>query len=414
MTISLKCSCGNALNLPDDSAGRDAWCPSCRKKVPVPAQPGGLDPLPSAAPDRREASEFRPGALAQLLDTGSGAGRKPEPPSQSPSSSPQESKPAAAPPPGPTPGQSGAKPAAAPVIEIFPDKVKFHCECGQKVSVKLPAPNTAGKCPKCGRSLRVPRMPGAQGAAAPAASDKDEASRERSAARERINCDKCGRRIEDLSAAFCPRCGFPLSKQPPAWCPGAPAAAQARPAAAPENVTPRQPTPQVPASAMPPSTEVRQRNAREAAEAAAELLRPAAARTESGPTAPEAGLVRRLAAFVIDAAVAAAAGLLALKLAPSDGGELPWKMAVIGLAAMLVINEVLFAATAGGRSLGLLVCGAGVFRSSGQPAGPVVLLARLLAWAVLMIGSPLALFDARRRTLHDLVCGTVVLQTSRE
>ncbi len=415
MTISFKCSCGNPISVPDESAGREAFCPACRKRMPVPA--ASLELTPSTAPDRREASEFRPGALAQLLGNDApagGAAASPARPAspQAASRSPAQSAPQAASNEAPRPAPAGSPPAGQsatprkPRVEVLPDKVKFHCECGQKVSVRRPAPKTAGKCPRCGRSLRVPDVD--EGSRAPAAAQKEGAPQ-----REKINCLKCGRRIEDLTAAFCPRCGFPLALRPPVATPDAasPAAASPAPSAPPPPSTPPAPATAAPESARPPSEELRRRNAREAAEAAADLLRAAPASRPAGDGPAPAGLVRRLAAFLVDALAAAAVGLLAVKLGTGVGsgtGLAAPTAATIGASAFLLLNEVLFAGCSGARSLGMLICGVAVYGSSGRTAGPLLLGARTGAFLLLFIGAPLALFEARRRTLHDLICGTTV------
>ena len=433
MPITFKCSCGRELTVPDDSAGREAFCPACRKKVPVPA--GGLGPASAAAPESREASEFHPGALASLLGAE-------EPPAELLKPSPGAEPPAAPPPPPPAPqapaaapaapadkapaakaGPPGAKFASAdtqavppPGVEVFADKIKFHCECGQKVSVKLPAPQSAGKCPRCGRALRVPDLPGAP------------PRKDRRPVKDSAHCPKCGRRIEDLTAVFCPRCGFPLDLRPPGAppggdrpkaAPGAPAGpagpapkTQDAPAAAPDiRVLPKDaPVPQPPPAAADAALDLRKRSARQAAEAAADLLRPADARGEPAPAGAPAGLGRRLAAFLLDCLVAGAVALVAMKIGERAGLERAWPTALVGLGIFLVSNEVLFAALAGGRSLGMVIAGVAVVGAGGAPATALLLAARLLAWLLLFIGAPLAIFDGQRRTLHDLVCGTTMRQ----
>jgi uncharacterized RDD family membrane protein YckC len=305
-------------------------------------------------------------------------------------------------------------------VEIFPDKIKFHCECGQKVSVKLPPPHSAGKCPRCGRALRVPDLPGAP------------PRKDRRPVKDSAHCPKCGRRIEDLAAAFCPRCGFPLDLRPPAPPPGgeppksapeapagpaapAPKAREAAPAPPEIQVLPKgAPVP----GATPPAgaeegLDLRKRSARQAAEAAADLLRPAEARNGAAPAGEPAGLGRRLAAFVLDGLVAGAVALVAMKIGERAGLERSWPTALVGLGIFMAVNEVLFAALAGGRSLGMVICGVAVVNSGGQPAGALLLAARLAAWLLLFIGAPLAIFDGQRRTLHDLVCGTTMRHLAR-
>ncbi len=398
MSIKFKCSCGKELDVPDETAGREAFCPGCRKSVPV---PDGSDPSDmadgalSAGADEREASEFKPGALASLLEA----------PSSDPSAPSDESD-----------KSDKSDKSDRSSVEVLPGKIKFHCECGQKVAVPVPAPQSVGKCPRCKRTLTVPNVPGVTDRKPRAAGKK----RVRTSSEYLGHCAKCGRRIEDSRAVFCPRCGSLLeSKAPvPERKKTAGRSAQKR------NVSPPPPPPPPPPS-PPPSppapraadTEVRQRSAREAAERAANLLRPSARVKGSGANrAPEmlvlgrpAGLGRRLAGFLLDVSaaggVAAGAYVLAGR-AELDAALVPSVLAAV--AAFAVMNEVFFAALTGGRSLGLLVSGVGVCNYEGRPAGVLLLLVRLLAFALLFIGAPLALFDSQRRTLHDIVCGTTV------
>ncbi len=447
MPIKFKCSCGREISVAEDCAGREAFCPGCRKSVPVPG--AELDSPPPA--DEREASEFKPGALANILgdylpEKSAAAGAESKEPlrkeEKKKEASPREEKkqeesepvagekkPQKAPAPGAVKGKEEDKeskekaeaevpaeeikvaPASetqdvesTPGIEVFADKIKFHCECGQKVAVRIPAPRGAGTCPRCKRKLKVPAVPGVatrQKAAPPAAG----------APTGRQNCSKCGRRIEDSGAAFCPRCGFPLSLLPP----GVGGGGGKAPAAAPR----KKPAPAEEKPAL--SAEARKNLTREASLLAAERLRPAARSGGPGPaeelamlSAEPAGLGRRLGALGLDALATAAVAVSGYQLAGSVelvAALLPAALAAAGAFALL--NEVLFAALAKGRSLGMVITGLRVLNHEGRPAGPLLLMARLLATLLLFIGAPLALFDGQRRALHDMVCGTTVRRLLR-
>jgi uncharacterized RDD family membrane protein YckC len=439
MSIKFKCSCGKELDVPDETAGREAFCPGCRKSVPVPDESDqsdgsdGSDMSDGASPakaDEREASEFKPGALADLLgasssgksdksdksdrsdksgsDQGAASARRKE---ERVSETEEVGRSIAA------PEKSLANSSAPPdkpdisSVEVLPGKIKFRCECGQKVAVRTPAPQSAGKCPRCKRTLTVPSVPGV--------SDKQprksRRKRSKTSAKDLRHCAKCGRRIEDTQAAFCPRCGSPLESKAPVperkKTAELPAAEHDAPPASPaSSPAPRAPDP-----------DVRGRSAREAAERAANLLRPPSRmKVPATGQVPElsvlgrpAGLGPRLASFLLDSlaggGMAAGAYMLASR-AELGAALVPAVLAAV--AAFALVNEVIFAALTGGRSLGMLVSGVGVRNHEGQPAGVLLLLVRLLASTLLFIGAPLALFDAQRRTLHDIVCGTTVRRLS--
>ncbi len=473
MTISFKCSCGREISVPDESAGREAFCPGCRKSVPVPGG-GELEARPPA--DEREASEFRPGALANLLgdylpkkpgeekeivhsqrgdEAPAAAGPEPEPEPVKTAASkeppekeemppeaekeeeqkepepaaaekaPEEKKPEPEKEPGAAREEEQAKAAAEvpageikvapaaetqdveppPGVEVFPDKIKFHCECGQKVAVRIPAPRGAGTCPRCKRKLKVPDVPGL--------ATKQAGERPAAAAVKGLrHCSKCGRRIEDSGAAFCPRCGFPLSFLSP------PTGVGKKPQAAPPEKAEEPPASAAEKMAL--SKDARKKLAREASLLAADRLRPA---SRSGGAAPAgdlsllaaepAGLGRRLGAFGLDALATIALAVSGHQLAGSVGLEAAGPAALAAAGVFALLNEVVFAALAGGRSLGMVIAGLRVMGHEGRPAGPLLLFARLLAWLVLFVGAPLALFDGQKRTLHDLVCGTTVRRLLR-
>jgi len=449
MSIRFKCACGRELDVPDEDAGREALCPGCRKSVPVPEEPD-LSGVPGG--DEREASEFKPGALASLLN------------GNSPTAAPESDVPAAPKPAAsvrreeraqearaigdsiPAPESKERNPAARtgqsqygpesekpegtprdevppeqvkvdkadetrgvtpPGVEILPDKIKFRCKCGQKVAVRVPAPQGAGRCPRCKRTLTVPSIPGV--------TDRQQRSgtrkRAKTSARELRHCVKCGRRIEDPNAAFCPRCGSPLENQRPAW--------QKRETDELPAGDPEAPAKRDHASPAPePSREQRRQSAaREAADRAANLLRPPSRmEVPQVGSVPElavagrpAGLGRRLGVFLLDSLATGGVAVVAYFLASRAGlqaARLPSVLAAVG--AFAVINEAIFAALSGGRSLGMLVTGVGVRNHEGRPAGLLLLLVRLVASLLLLIGAPLAIIDSQRRTLHDIVCGTTV------
>jgi hypothetical protein len=234
MPITVKCSCGREFTVESGVAGREALCPGCRKAVSVPQT---------------------------------------SPPSPAPAAPVTAAPPAAPPAPPPSPASSAGG------VEVFPNKIKFRCACGQKISVPLPAPSSAGTCPRCKRNLTVPKTPGQPSAAPPAKADAPIAvAPALPTPAAPAHCSKCGRRIESAGAAFCPRCGFPLALTM------SPALRAAQPA-------PKPPRPQVMKLSAPPPAPA-------PAPASHELI-----------TGQPAGALRRLAAFAIDTTAAGAVGL---------------------------------------------------------------------------------------------------------
>ena len=145
-----------------------------------------------------------------------------------------------------------------------------------------------------------------------------------------------------------------------------------------------------------------------------------------------AGLVTRGAARLVDMALLAVlvggAGWLAQQFlgAPAAGcaqAESWWQLRrhlcqflpyVIPLAAVWfpVLYYLLFWATAG-KTPGMAILGLRLLRSDGGKVGPVTALKRFLAvtlsMATLGLGFLMVLVTERRRTLHDLLAGTVVV-----
>ena len=399
MTVEFKCSCGRELSVPDDSAGQEAFCPGCRKKVPVPAAGGGKLDADVGQKDGREISEFRPGALANIL------GEETASPPASPAPVAPAEKDKKVEEPNPAPAAPEKKPAAEvpvkevkespaetqdvppPGVEVFPDKIKWHCECGQKVSAKIPAPRVIGKCPRCGRNLKVPEVP-----AAPAAPEKKPAppGESKPPARSLGNCPKCNRRIEAEGAAFCPRCGFPLALEGPQ---------KPEPSSAAESKD----------ETKEDTTAVRSRSARQAAEMVADHLRPISeALPAASPGGIPAGPARRLAALGLDAVAAAGVALAAARIGESVAVGGGTAAGLVGLVGVALLNWVVVASASAGRSLGMVAAGMGVVDSAGRPAGIVRLFARLVVSLPLLPFSFMAFFDAQNRTLHDRICGTTV------
>jgi len=305
--IEFDCPCGQHLSVPESGAGRAAFCPSCRKSVPIPG--GSPEPAPTA--------------------------------SEAPAAPPAE--PATTDEPAPAPRAKGE-------VEIIPGEngeasaIKFSCACGKRVSVPLPPPKKVGRCPACDRKLAVPRGVG---------------------------------------------WGAGLDKVK-------------------KDATP---PPEPPGTSKPPP---RLRQTREAADRVADRLRPGMKRRVLAKRAEAPARLRRLGAFALDAAAVLAVWGLALLAARLGGAEGLGGSVICGLAAAAVFaaaNEILFAARAGARTLGKRLLGLEIVDEEGRRVGAFLLVGRAAAKLILAFGAIFVLVDRDRRALHDIVCGTRVIES---
>jgi uncharacterized RDD family membrane protein YckC len=136
-----------------------------------------------------------------------------------------------------------------------------------------------------------------------------------------------------------------------------------------------------------------------------------------------AGLVTRLVAFLIDAAIVSLIALvvtgsvsLVLSIFGSSIGDLPeWVKVVFGVGGWIVLNVVYFVGswtltgqTAGMRAMSIRVAGKSGERLSIW-RGAVRLAGLILAAIPLFAGYLLILLNDRRRGLQDLLAGSVVV-----
>jgi uncharacterized RDD family membrane protein YckC len=141
-----------------------------------------------------------------------------------------------------------------------------------------------------------------------------------------------------------------------------------------------------------------------------------------------AGLVTRLVAFLIDAAIVTVIALvvtgsvsLVLSIFGSSIGDLPsWIKVVFGAGGWILLNLVYFMGswtltgqTAGMRVMSIRVAGANgerlsIWRAAVRAAGMV------LAAIPLFAGYLLILVNDRRRGLQDLLAGSVVVLSSEQ
>jgi uncharacterized RDD family membrane protein YckC len=147
-------------------------------------------------------------------------------------------------------------------------------------------------------------------------------------------------------------------------------------------------------------------------------------REETG-TAPYAGVATRALGLAIDvllAQIVFLTGAALVGLVASLVGELrpAWLVAVLAAAAWLVVSGAYFVLfwAAAGQTPGMRLLRLRVLDGRGRPPGLTRSVVRffglLLAIVPLFAGFLPALFDARRRGLHDLLARTVVVYADRE
>ncbi len=134
-----------------------------------------------------------------------------------------------------------------------------------------------------------------------------------------------------------------------------------------------------------------------------------------------AGIVTRLAAFGIDALVAATlftlgGNVVEYLLSSLLGEDVSLRDApVVTVVALAVWLLVYFAypVAVGGRTVGMALVGLEVVTTDGQHVGAGRALLRTicipLSLILLGIGALMILIDRRRRALHDLIAGTAVV-----
>jgi uncharacterized RDD family membrane protein YckC len=136
-----------------------------------------------------------------------------------------------------------------------------------------------------------------------------------------------------------------------------------------------------------------------------------------------AGFWARFAAFTLDwlivvviaAMAAGAAAFLAVTLHEDTRVPSPWSMLAIGLVGWLYfagLESGGYCATFGKRVLRLQVLEAGQMVRIGFLRATVRWLGRYLSWLPFLLGYVLQVLTRRRQALHDLIAGTVVVETA--
>jgi uncharacterized RDD family membrane protein YckC len=141
---------------------------------------------------------------------------------------------------------------------------------------------------------------------------------------------------------------------------------------------------------------------------------------------PYAGLVTRTVALAIDAAAltvgfAVASGVVGLILSLFTAVEVSSPGAVIGVACgwtIVVANYFVLSWTLTGATPGMRLMRMRVVDGRGEPPGlgraALRLVGAVLAALPLFAGYLLVLIDDRRRGLHDMIAGTVVVYATTE
>jgi uncharacterized RDD family membrane protein YckC len=136
-----------------------------------------------------------------------------------------------------------------------------------------------------------------------------------------------------------------------------------------------------------------------------------------------AGFWARFAAFTLDwvivvviaAVAAAAAAFLALTFHEDTRVPSPWSMLAVGVVGWLYfagLESGGYCATLGKRALHLQVLDAGGMARIGFLRATFRWLGRFVSWLPFMLGYLLQALTRRRQALHDLIAGTVVVETA--
>ncbi|MCY3020337.1 MAG: RDD family protein [Planctomycetota bacterium] len=379
MSITFTCSCGEKIQVPSGAAGRKAFCLRCRKSVPIPdgARTEGGEAAAAASSTNIENRATAPRAGAE---TPAGT---PPPPAEKPADKAAEKEEA---PPGAGHGGQYELVHEADGKQYW----KLTCVCGKHVRSPAAVDQPYGRCPKCGRLLKMPGYVVSRGAvlisARPGEGPVSAPSRKHKDGEETADLPRVVQAGESGAVAVLVERTGPRDES--------------------ETVT-------APAVVEPP------RFSHEAVATAADRLRPqhttsakesdVAGRVSAWPLAGKAE--RLLAAFIDVTFAMAIAGVLVVL---GRRGVLPpillvKEMVVVILVAAGVLNDGLVQLVWGG-SLGKKLVVLVVQTAGGrEPGGWRIMLRGLLKW-LLIPGWIIGAVDPSQRTLHDLLCNTLVLK----
>lgn len=386
MPIVFDCECGEKLSVEDDVGGRRAFCPKCRKSVAIP-------PSSDAVP------AYRPGAEAP----GKGEGSKGEDPYyEGEILEPQH-------------------------LDRVKDKrgvdcFKLTCYCGKRILSPLHPDLFVGRCPKCGRRLRLPgyRPPG------PGTQRDSERSRKADSDRPKPRTPGLSDTVADLEPvkldAPAPTAAAPaMHAGDPKTAAIAEAAGALATAADALELSESHHEDDVGTIVMEPlSREAIEREThanREAAIRTADRLRrhkvSASGRVEGGLVSawPLAGRGTRAIAGFIDltlCTVAAGSVVILGHLGALPPGARHVGVAIAAFLTAGLLNDVLLEVTGGGLGKRLAVLT--LRRRDGKAPSVGVAFGRAMVKWLVIPGWVVALVDPAERALHDLLFGTLVLK----
>jgi DNA-directed RNA polymerase subunit RPC12/RpoP len=164
MPIKFRCpSCKQKIRVADEYAGREGFCPSCKKPLSVPAastipndgeakaaaNTGSAKSLEPALPvEKRAEEEAAQAAAAPAQPT-------PASPKEAPQAAPGAPAPSSA---APAPRAVAEAPAGAKVAASF---ITFSCpDCGRLTGFPLSQAGTPASCPKCHAKIMIPERAG--------------------------------------------------------------------------------------------------------------------------------------------------------------------------------------------------------------------------------------------------------------
>ncbi len=143
MSISFTCSCGESLTVEQSQQGRQAYCPSCKKSVDIPNS--SKSQMSEDSPTPRE--DLEP-VTAKAKSATKAAGTSEPETNQAGKKKEQES-------------DYEGEIFEPPHLDRIKDKNgqdcwKLTCYCDKRILSPLKVENPVGRCPKCGRRLRLP------------------------------------------------------------------------------------------------------------------------------------------------------------------------------------------------------------------------------------------------------------------
>jgi len=377
MTITLSCSCGEPITVDESLRGRKVFCAKCRGSVEVPAARPKVE---AVKPD--ESNKEDPGAPSGEI------------------SEPRHVE-------------------RIPAEGALSERWKLTCVCGKRIYSPFHSSQPYGRCPKCGRRMRLPGYKAGSRKAKEAAPERPvpptpgqpETLADAKLA-DLITKDAVLK--DDLE--LLPVSAGPSTSKTDRTGSASTTQALGHPEPKPADAGDADEVGTIVMEG--PEVEELQRQLsvqRASAVKTADLLRAHrvsdAVRSGIISAWPLAGkLPRALAGFIDLTFCTTAAGVIVALTAAGflpDTGRHPAVLITAFLTAGL-INDILLQLTGGGLGKRLVVLA--LRRRAGQDVEPPRLIARAILKWLLLPGWLLAFVDPAERALHDLACGTLVLK----